>query len=59
MPIQLDSKESSPRTRVLRPRMEESAKPLISDNAADKLANAIRKSWIQERSGGTVANKRA
>jgi len=49
--------EASSTTRVFRPRMEEAGKPL-SERAADKLANAIRKSWIQERSNGTVSNKR-
>ena len=49
MSIQLNSDESNSRTRVLRPRMEESVKP-PTDRAADKLADAIRKSWIQERS---------
>lgn len=34
---------------MLRPQIEEYVKPLIKD-PLDKLADAIRKSWIRERS---------
>lgn len=58
MPTQLNSEESDSRTRVLRPRMEESVKP-PTRSAADKLADVIRKSWIQGRSTGVPSNKRS
>ncbi len=57
MSIQRNSEESSSRTRVLRSTMKEPAK-VSTDSAADKLADAIRKSWIQERSNGVASNKR-
>jgi hypothetical protein len=44
----LNSEESSSRIRVLRPQIEECVKPQ-TDSTADKLADAIRKSWIRER----------
>ena len=58
MSIQFNSEESDSRTRVFRPRTAESLKA-PNDSATDKLADAIRKSWIQERSDGAASNKRA
>jgi hypothetical protein len=51
-----NSQESDSRTRVLRPQIDECVKPVktLSDNTVDKLAEAIRKSWIGERSNGRL-----
>lgn len=48
-PPKFNSDESSSRTRVLRPQIEEYVKPPI-EHPLDKVADAIRKSWIRERS---------
>lgn len=50
-----NSHESSSRTRVLRPQIKEYVKPLIED-PLDKMADAIRKSWIRERSHDLSCN---
>lgn len=55
MPAQLNSEETGSRTRVLR--MEESVNASASSDA-DKLADAIRKSWIRERSNRAADKKR-
>lgn len=53
-----NSQRTGSRTRVLRPQIEERGKPL-TDSTVDKLAEAIRKAWIRERSNELPCGSRA